>query len=97
MENKLFKLENDQSTKEVSITMKKNKLFKRENKQSTNQISITMQDSRIVVWNLTKNKLTLRNLPRPQSLNYRIAFFKIHPEEPILSILRQQVFKVISI
>ena len=79
VKNKLFKLENDQSTKEVSITMKKNKLFKRENKQSTNQISITMQDSRIVVWNLTKNKLTPRNLPRPQSLNYRTPFFKIHP------------------
>ena len=26
--NKLFKLENNQSTKQVSITMKKNKLFK---------------------------------------------------------------------
>ena len=77
-ENKLFKLEKDQSTKEVSITMKKNKLYKRENKQSTNQISITMQDSRIVVWNLTKNKITLRNLPRSQSLNYRTPFFITH-------------------
>ena len=41
--NKLFKLENDQSTKQVSITMKKNKLFKQENNQSTKQVSNTMK------------------------------------------------------
>ena len=41
--NKLFKLEKDQSTKQVSITMKKNKLFKQENNQSTKQVSITMK------------------------------------------------------
>ena len=41
MKNKSFKLENDQSTKQVSSLMKKNKLFKRENKRSTNQISTT--------------------------------------------------------
>ena len=41
--NKLFKLENYQSTKQVSITMKKNKLFKQENNQSTKQASITMK------------------------------------------------------
>ena len=35
---KLFKLENDQSTKQVSNTTKKNQLFKHENNQSTNQI-----------------------------------------------------------
>ena len=35
---KLFKLENDQSTKQVSNTAKKNSLFKHENNQSTNQI-----------------------------------------------------------
>ena len=55
MKNKLFKLENDQSAKQISNTMKKNELFKRKNNQSTNQISITMQDSRKVVCNLTKN------------------------------------------
>ena len=59
--------------------MKKNKLFKPENNQSTNQISITMRDSRIVACNLTKNKLTLRNLPRPPSLIYRTPFFIVHP------------------
>ena len=75
MKNKLFKLENNQSTKQVSITMKKNKLFKRNNNQSTKQVSITIQDSRVVACNLSKNKVTLRNLPRPQNTNYRTLFF----------------------
>ena len=79
MKNKLFKLENNQSTKQVSITMKENKLFKQDNNQSTKQVSITMQDSRIVACNLTKNKLTLRNLPSTQSTNYRTPFFQVHP------------------
>ena len=79
MKNKLFKLENDQSAKQISNTMKKNELFKRKNDQSTNQISITMQDRRKVVCNLTKNKLTLRNLPKLQSLNYRTTFFIVYP------------------
>ena len=53
MKNKLFKLENDQSTKQLPNTMEKNEFFKRKNNQSTNQILITMQNSRIVVYNLT--------------------------------------------
>ena len=79
MKNKLFKLENDQSTKQLSNTMERNKFFKRKNNQTTNQISITMQDSRIVVCNLTKDKLTLRNLPRLLHLNYKTTFFIAHP------------------
>ena len=59
MKNKLFKLENYQSTMQVSITMKKNKLFKQDDNKSTKQVSITMQDSRILACNVTKNKLTL--------------------------------------
>ena len=42
-------------------------------------MSITVQDSRIVACNLTKKKLTLRNLPRPQTSNYRTRFFLVHP------------------
>ena len=79
MKNKLFKLENNQSPKQVSITMKKNKLFKQDNNQSTKQVSITMQDSRILACNLTKNKLTLRNLPSTQNTKYRTPFFPVHP------------------
>ena len=41
--NKLFKLENNQSTKQVSITMKKNELFKLKNNPSTKRVSITMK------------------------------------------------------
>ena len=79
MKNKLFKLGNDQSTKQISNTLKKNELFKHENNQVTNQISITMWDSRIIACNPTKIGLTLGNLPRPQSLNYRTTFFTLHP------------------
>ena len=39
MINKLFRLENNQSTKKVSITMNKYKLFKQDNNQSTNQVA----------------------------------------------------------
>ena len=42
MKNKLFKLENNQGTKQAAITMKKNRLFKQDSNQSKNQISITM-------------------------------------------------------
>ena len=59
--------------------MKKNKLFKQDNNQSTKQVSVTMQDSRIVACNLTKNKLTLRNLPSTQNTKYRTPFFPVHP------------------
>ena len=59
--------------------MKKNKLVKQDNNESTKQVSNTMQDSRIVAWNLTKNKLTLRNLPSTQSTNYRTPFSAVHP------------------
>ena len=38
MKNKSFKLENDQSTKQVSNLMKKNKLFKRENRNRKREI-----------------------------------------------------------
>ena len=79
VKNMLLKLESNQSTKQVSITMKKNKLFKRGNNQSTNQVSVTMQDSRIIAYNLTKDKLTLRNLLSTQSKNYRTPFFPVHP------------------
>ena len=41
--NKLFKLENNQGTKQVLITMKKNRLFKQENNESTKQVLITMK------------------------------------------------------
>ena len=97
MKNKLFKLENNQKTKQVSITMKKNKLFKQDNNQSTKQVPTTMQDCGIVAYNLTKNKLTLRNLPSTQSTNYRTPFFSVIPREPNLSILPQQDLKVIPI
>ena len=40
---KLFKLKNNQSTKQVSTTIKTNKLFKLKNNQSTKQVSITMK------------------------------------------------------
>ena len=40
MKNKLFKLENDQNTKQISNTLKKNKLCKRENNQGTNQYQL---------------------------------------------------------
>ena len=36
--NKLFKQENNQSTKQVSITMTKYKLFKDENNQGTKEV-----------------------------------------------------------
>ena len=97
IKNKLFKLENNQSTKQVSNTMKKNELFKRENNQSTNQISIIMRDSRIVACNLTKNKLILRNLPRPHSLNNRTPFFTVHPSGAYSECINTKVFKVIPI
>ena len=42
--NKLFKLENNQSTKQVSTTMKTNKLFKQENHQSTKQLSTAVRE-----------------------------------------------------
>ena len=95
MKNKLFKLENDQSTKQVSNTMKKNELFKCENNQSTNQVSITMRNSKIVTCNLAKNKLTLRDLPRPQSLNYRTPFFTVHPSGAYSEYTNTTSFKVI--
>ena len=79
MKNKLFKLENDQSTKQISNTLKKNELFKRENNQGTNQISIRTRDSMIIACNPTKNELTLRNLPRPQSLK---SLKKTHEKVP---------------
>ena len=81
MKNQLFKLENNQSTKQVLITMKKNKLLKQGNNQNTKQLSITMQDSRIVDCNLNKNKLTLSNLASTQSTNYRTSFFRLHSSE----------------
>ena len=59
--------------------MKKNKLVKQDNNESTKQVSNTMQDGRIVAWNLTKNKLTLRNLPSTQNTNYSAPFFPVHP------------------
>ena len=37
-QNKLFKQENNQSTKQVSITMTKYKLFKDENNQGTKEV-----------------------------------------------------------
>ena len=77
-EKQVFKLEKNQIIKQVSGAMKKNKLFKRENNQTTNHKSITVRDCRIVACNLNKNKLTLRNLPRPQSSNYRTPFFLAH-------------------
>ena len=40
MKNKLFKLENNQSTKQVLITMKKNKLLKQGNNQNTNRYQL---------------------------------------------------------
>ena len=79
------------------ITMKKNELFKCENNQGTNQISITMWDSRIVACNFTKNKLSLMNLPRPQSLNYRTPFFTVHPSEAYSEYTNTTSFKVIPI
>ena len=57
----------------------KNKLFKLENNQSTKQVSITVQGSTIVACNLTKNKLTFRNLQSTQSTNYRMPFFPVNP------------------
>ena len=56
----------------------RNKLFKQDNYQSTKQVPTTMQDSRIVACDLTKNKLTLRNLPDAQNTNYRTLFFTVH-------------------
>ena len=40
MKNKLFKLENNQSTKQVLITMKKNKLLKQGNNQNINRYQL---------------------------------------------------------
>ena len=76
MKNKLFKLANNQSTKQVSIIMKK-KLFKRDNNQRTKHASIAMQSSRIVDCNLTKNKLTLRNFPSAQNTRYKTTFLSV--------------------
>ena len=58
IKNKLFELKYDQSTKQVSNTVKKNDVFKREKNQSRNQISITTRGSRIVACNFTKIELT---------------------------------------
>ena len=81
IKNKLCKLGNNQSTKQVSITIKKNKLFKQDNNQSADQVSITMQYSRIVACHLTKNKHTLRNLLSTQGANYRTLFLPVQPSE----------------
>ena len=37
-----------------------------------------MRDSRIVDCNISKDELALRNLPRPQSSNYRTPIFPEH-------------------
>ena len=36
--NKLFKVDNNKSTKQVSVTIKKNKLFKIETNQGTKEV-----------------------------------------------------------
>ena len=78
--------------------MKKNKLFKQDNNQSTKQVSITMQDSSRLVCNLTKNKITLKNLPASYAEHIlQTLFSHCTPEKPNLNILTQQDFKVIPI
>ena len=62
--------------------MKKNKLFKQDNNQSTKQVSITMQDNSRVVCNLTKNKITLKNLPASYAEHkLQTLFFPLYPSE----------------
>ena len=79
MMKNLFKLENDQSTNRLLITMKKNNLCKQDNNQSAKQVSNTMQVGSIVACSLTKNKHSLRSLPNTHNSHYRTPFFPVHP------------------
>ena len=58
--------------------MKNDNLFKRDKNQITNQLSNAMQESRIVVFNFTKNEFTPKNLSSTQSTNFGAPFFVAH-------------------
>ena len=74
--NKLFKLDNNQSTKQVSITMKKNKLFELKNNQSTKQVSITMKKI-----SYSKSSEGIHSILRPLYLIHYFLLFTISKKD----------------